>query len=85
MIAKYQKTVPNGNCKQSSIIYQADVTLKIDKERIYIGLTEGPFKGYLRRKTITSQNVSSETLIKNFFKFVEKLCLILKILKFLHF
>ena len=26
-----------------------------------------PFKGYLRYKTITSQNVSSEAQIKNFF------------------
>ena len=34
----------NRNCKQSSVIYQADVTPEIDNERIYIGLTEGPFK-----------------------------------------
>ena len=34
----------NGDCKQSTIIYQADVTPEIDKEHIYIGLTEGPFK-----------------------------------------
>ena len=34
----------NGNCKQSAVIYQADVTPEIDNERIYIGLTEGPFK-----------------------------------------
>ena len=34
----------NRNCKQSPVIYQADVTPEIDNERICIGLTEGPFK-----------------------------------------
>ena len=34
----------NGNCKQSAVIYQADVIPEIDNERNYIGLTEGPFK-----------------------------------------
>ena len=34
----------NGNCKQSAVIYQADVTPEIDKEHTYIGLTEGPIK-----------------------------------------
>ena len=34
----------NGNCKQSAVIYQADVTPEIDNERIYIGLTVGLFK-----------------------------------------
>ena len=38
-------------------------------------------KGYLRYKTITSQNVSSEAQVKNFFYFVEKLCSILKMFK----
>ena len=31
-------------------------------------------KGYLRYKMITSQDVSSEAQVKNFFYFVEKLC-----------
>ena len=34
----------NGICKESAVICQADVTPEIDNERIYIGLTEGPFK-----------------------------------------
>ena len=34
----------NGHCKQSAVIYQADVTPEIDNEHTYIGLTEGPFK-----------------------------------------
>ena len=38
-------------------------------------------KGYLRYKTITSQHVSSETQVKNFFK----ICSVFKILKFLYF
>ena len=42
-------------------------------------------KGYLHYKTITSQNVSSEAQIKNFFYFVEKLCSVRKILKLLYF
>ena len=39
------------------------------------------FKGYLCYKTITSQNVSFEAQVNNFFYFVEKLCSVLKILK----
>ena len=42
-------------------------------------------KGYLRYKTITSQNVSSEAQVKNFFYFVAKLCSVPKIFKFLYF
>ena len=34
----------NGNCKQSAVIYQADVTREIYNKRIYIGFTEGPLK-----------------------------------------
>ena len=34
----------NGNCKQSAVIYQADITQEIDNEHTYIGLTEGSFK-----------------------------------------
>ena len=34
----------NVNSKQSTVIYQAGVIPEIDKERIYIGLIEGPFK-----------------------------------------
>ena len=34
----------NGNCKQSAVIYQADVTPEIDNKHIYIGPTERPFK-----------------------------------------
>ena len=34
----------NGNCKQSAVIYQADVTPEIYNKYIYTGLTEGPFK-----------------------------------------
>ena len=43
------------------------------------------FKGYLRYKTITSQDVLSEAQIKNFCYFVEKSCSILKIFKFSYF
>ena len=42
-------------------------------------------KGYLRYKTITSQNVPSKAQINNFFYFVEKLYSVLKIFKFLYF
>ena len=41
-------------------------------------------KGYLHYKTITSQNVQYETQIKNFC-FIDKLCSILEIFKFLYF
>ena len=41
------------------------------------------FKGHLRHKTIPSQNVPSQAQSKNFF-FIEKLCSILKIFKFLY-
>ena len=34
----------NGNCKQSAVIDQADVTPEIDNEYTYAELTEGPFK-----------------------------------------
>ena len=34
----------NGNCKQSAVIYQADVTPEIDNKHIFIALTEVPFK-----------------------------------------
>ena len=35
----------NRNCKQSTVIYQADVTPEIYNNKCtYIGLTEGPFK-----------------------------------------
>ena len=36
------------------------------------------FKDYLRYKTITSQNVSSEAQVKKFFYFLENLCSVLK-------
>ena len=42
-------------------------------------------KGCLHYKMITSQNVRSETQIKNFSFFAEKLCSILKIFKFFYF
>ena len=41
-------------------------------------------KGYLRYKTITSQNVSLEVQVKTFY-FVENLCSVLKIFKFSYF
>ena len=34
----------NGNCKQSAVIYQADVTPEVDNKHTHIGLTEGPFR-----------------------------------------
>ena len=42
------------------------------------------FKGFLRYKTITSQNVPSEAHFEKFY-FVEKLCSVHKIFKFLYF
>ena len=42
-------------------------------------------EGHLQHKTMTSQNVSSEAQVNNFFYFVEKLCFVLKIFKFLYF
>ena len=42
-------------------------------------------KGYLHYKTITSQNRPSNTQVKNFLCFIEKLRSILKIFKFLYF
>ena len=41
-------------------------------------------KGYLHLKAITSQNVSSKAQVKPFY-FVERLCSVLKIFKFLYF
>ena len=34
----------SGKCKQSAVIYNADVKPELDLERNYFGLTEGPFK-----------------------------------------
>ena len=48
-------------------------------------LPRGTFNAYLRYKTITSQNVSSEVQVKNFFYFVEKFCAVFKIFKVLYF
>ena len=42
-------------------------------------------KVYLRYKMITSQNVSFEAQVKKHRYFIEKLCYILKIFKFLYF
>ena len=42
-------------------------------------------KGYFRYKMITSENVSSQAQVQNFFYFTEKLCPVLKIFKFLYF
>ena len=39
-----EKCPINGNWKQSAVIDQVDLTPEIDNERIYIGLTEDPFK-----------------------------------------
>ena len=41
-------------------------------------ITKQYIKGYLRYKTITSENVSSEAQVKNFFYRVERLCCVLK-------
>ena len=46
----------NGNCKQSAVIYQADLTPEIDNKRTYIGLTEGPFKDRIYKNTKINQN-----------------------------
>ena len=46
----------NGNCKQSAVIYQADVTPEIDNEHTCIGLTEGPFKERLMMALLLSMN-----------------------------
>ena len=45
---------------------------------------EDYLKVYLRRNALSSQNVSSEAQVKNFY-FVEKLCFVIKIFKFLYF
>ena len=34
----------NGNCNQSAVIYQSDITPEIDNARTYFGFTEGPVK-----------------------------------------
>ena len=34
----------NGNCNQSAVIYQSDITPEIDNERTYFGFTEGHVK-----------------------------------------
>ena len=49
------------------------------------GGVQGVLKGYLRNKTITSKNKSSEVQLKVFFYFVGMLCFVLKIFKFLYF
>ena len=41
-------------------------------------------KNHLHYKMITSQDVSSELQVKNFFNFIQKLCFVLKIFKFLY-
>ena len=42
-------------------------------------------KGYLHYKTITSQNVSCDAQVKNFFNLVGKFCLFSRYSRFLHF
>ena len=56
-----------------------DVSTKLTRTKAIL------FKGCLHYKMITSQNVSCEAQIKNFFYFVEKLCSAPKVFKFLHF
>ena len=34
----------NGNCQQPSVIYQATARIKNKPEKVYLGLTEGPWK-----------------------------------------
>ena len=34
----------NGNCQQPSVIYQATAKIKNKPEKVYLGLTEGPWK-----------------------------------------
>ena len=34
----------NGNCQQPSVIYQATAKIKSKPEKVYLGLTEGPWK-----------------------------------------
>ena len=34
----------NGNCQQRSVIYQATAKIKDKPEKVYLGLTEGPWK-----------------------------------------
>ena len=41
-------------------------------------------KDHLHYKMITSQDVSSELQVKKFFNFIQKLCFVLKIFKFLY-
>ena len=47
-------------------------------------MANNKFKGHLRYKTVTSQNVPPEANIK-FFCFTETLCPVLEIFKFLYF
>ena len=54
-----EKCSLNGNCKQSAVIYQADVTTEINDERIYIGLIEGSFNERLsNHRTSSSLHLS---------------------------
>ena len=50
-----------------------------------IGRFDQVVKGYIRYKLRTSQNVSFEAQVKNFFYFAEKFCSVLKIFTFLCF
>ena len=74
---------PNGlskRLKQQSIWTRPKCKSKVSRDMDSTKvLLRGRLKGYLRYKTITSQNVSSEAQVKNFFYFVEKLCSLLKI------
>ena len=64
---------------------QKRLNLKLAITETEIKLDSFILQGYLRYNTIISQNVLSEAHIKNFFYFVEKLCFVLKIFKFLYF
>ena len=58
------------------------ITWIVQKLAFYLWI----FKGYLCYKMITPQNVLSEAQVMSlFFYFVEKLCSIFKIFKFLYF
>ena len=61
---------------KTSISWERNITFLRNKKIL---------KGFLRYKTINSQNVLSEVQKKNFFNFIEKLCSVLDIFKFLCF
>ena len=58
----------NGNCLQPSVIYQATTKSKDNLEKIYIGLTERPWKqrSYSHKLSLTNRKYAHSTALSKY-------------------